>query len=70
MIEIEDKPIYRCVWCIKDTRTNPCEFCGSDQVALKDEKHNCHWLSHTVSSVKCKICDKIISYDDYSAGKY
>jgi hypothetical protein len=70
MIEDKEKSLYRCVWCIKDTKTNPCEFCGSEYVALKDEDHNCHWSMNTMFSVKCKICDKIISYDDYLAGKY
>ena len=57
---------YRCVWCIKDTATNPCEFCGnSDSLYVKGRKHTCHWSRQTLSTVKCKICDKIEFMEDY-----
>ena len=61
---------YRCTWCIKDTKTDPCEFCGnSDAIFIKGCKHKCHWGRQTIKTMSCKICDRIISNEDYFAGK-
>lgn len=55
---------------MKDTATVPCENCGgSDQIYAKGEKHTCHWSRYTLNSVKCKLCDRVISNEDYFSGK-
>ena len=60
---------YRCIWCIKDTKTNPCEWCNGNDVVDKNKSHNHHWSRNTWNTVICKICDKIISLEEYLAGK-
>jgi putative endonuclease len=52
--------ILRCIWCIKDTKTNPCEHCGSDQVVDRTVKHAPHWSRATMNTVECKICDRSV----------
>jgi len=59
---------YRCIWCMKDSAADPCEFCGSDNLYVKGEKHTCHWSRETINTIKCKVCDRIISMDDYLKG--
>mgnify|MGYP001602384043 CR=1 FL=1 len=67
---ILDVPKYRCIWCMKDTFTNPCEFCGnSDHIYIKGAKHTCHWSRKTINSMECKICERVISNEDYFSGK-
>jgi hypothetical protein len=53
---------------MKDSAADPCEFCGSDNLYVKGEKHTCHWSRETINTVKCKVCDRIISMDDYLKG--
>jgi len=55
--------ILRCIWCIKDTQTNPCEHCGSDQVLNRTQPHRPHWSRWTIDTIKCKICDRKAGYD-------
>lgn len=51
--------ILRCTWCCRDTKTNPCEHCGSDSsVVDRTEPHNPHWSRRTMRTVDCKVCDR------------
>lgn len=60
----------RCIWCIRDTKTKPCEHCGSDQVYNKNKFHTPHWSRLTIKTVECKQCGKVISMEDYLSGKH
>lgn len=65
-----DNPKYRCTWCMKDSFTNPCEFCNaSDSIYIKGCKHRCHWSRKTIKTMECKICERVISNEDYFAGR-
>jgi hypothetical protein len=55
--------ILRCIWCMKDTKTNPCEHCGSDQVVDRTKPHTPHWSRRTIRTIECKICDRVAHYD-------
>jgi len=59
----EIKPILRCIWCCKDTKTSPCEHCGSDNVVDRTKPHEPHWSRATISQVECKICDRRGPYE-------
>lgn len=61
----EPAPILRCIWCCKDTKTNPCEHCGSDQVTDRTKPHSPHWSRKTMRTVECKICDREIPYEEH-----
>lgn len=65
------KPL-RCIWCCKDTKTDPCENCGSDQVCDPNKPHVHHWSRRTIITMECKVCDKVISNKDYfsTSGEY
>jgi uncharacterized CHY-type Zn-finger protein len=52
---------------MKNTPSKPCVHCGSDQVADPTLPHDHHWSRNTIDSVICKICDKVISFDEYLA---
>lgn len=55
--------ILRCIWCCKDTRTDPCEHCGCDYVMDRTKPHAPHWSRKTMRTVECKVCDREISYE-------
>ncbi len=55
----------KCIWCMEKTKTKPCEHCGSTEVVNPTLPHSCHWSRYTINTVQCKICDKIISYEEY-----
>ena len=59
-------PILRCIQCLTDTQTNPCEHCGSDQVVDRTQQHIPHWSRWTALKAACKICDRKVNYDDMS----
>lgn len=60
---------YRCILCCKDSDTDPCQHCGNKYALyIKGEKHDCHWSRRTISTMECKICDRVISNDDYFSG--
>jgi len=63
MLSLLKQPILRCIWCMKDTKTNPCEHCGSDQVVDKTKRHKPHWSRFTINTIKCKICDRQAPYE-------
>lgn len=57
---------YRCTWCCKDSSTSPCEYCKSDSsIYVKGEKHICDWSRKTINTMECKICDRVISNEEY-----
>jgi hypothetical protein len=55
--------ILRCEWCIKDTKTNPCEHCGSISVSDRTKPHAPHWSRHTRHLIICKVCDRTAGYE-------
>jgi hypothetical protein len=60
---------YRCVFCCKDSEEIPCQKCGNDHTLyVKGEKHTCQWSRRTISSMECKVCDRVISNKDYFSG--
>lgn len=58
--------ILRCIWCIKDTTTNPCEHCGSDQVQDRTVPHLAHWSRATIATIECKVCDRRVTVEQYA----
>jgi len=60
---------YVCTWCCKDIPGLICETCGSDvSVCDKTKPHHCHWSRKTITSMKCKICDRVIPNSVYFKG--
>lgn len=55
-------PIWRCVWCIKDSKTEACERCGGP-CEDRTKPHIPHWSRKTMATVECKICDRSVSYE-------
>ena len=47
---------------MKETKTSPCEHCGSEEVYDPSKPHRPHWSRATISTVECKICGKTVSY--------
>lgn len=56
----------RCTLCMKDTETYPCEHCGEPyRVVDKNLHHDHEWSRHTISTMVCKQCEKVIKNEDY-----
>ena len=57
--------ILRCLWCGRDTKSAPCEHCGSDQVCDRTKPHSPHWSRKSIQTVECKICGREIPYHEH-----
>lgn len=56
--------LFRCVWCCKDTETNPCQHCGNtDTVCDPYVEHQPYWSRYTINLVECSICGRTTTYD-------
>jgi hypothetical protein len=60
-----DAGVLRCIWCCRDTKTTPCEHCGSDQVSDRTKPHAPNWSRKTIRTVECKICGREIPYEQH-----
>ena len=60
--------ILRCVTCGKDTKADGqgcCEHCAANWLIDRTAPHKPHWSRHTLRQMICKVCDRIISADQY-----
>ena len=60
--------MMRCLVCGKDTGPEIlgcCEHCASGFLVDRTKVHPPHWSRHTMMSMICKICDRVISNEDY-----
>lgn len=62
--EKESTAVFRCLWCCKDTKVNPCEHCESDAVVNRAVPHSPHWSRKTIRTVECKVCDREIPSEE------
>src|SRR5215472_6693809 len=61
--------MLRCTWCCKDTRTSPCENCGSDIAVVDPYKEHTHdWSRKTITTMECKVCDLEVPNSVYFSG--
>lgn len=59
------KPIWRCTFCCKDTKTKECEHCGNDVSTVdRTQPHAPEWSRATSEEVECKVCDRRAPYTE------
>lgn len=57
--DFQEKPIWRCTFCCKDTKTIPCEHCQNDlSVTDRTKPHRPEWSRYSIQEVECKVCDR------------
>lgn len=55
----------RCTWCMHDVEEEICPMCGKPTFDM-DAPHDHEWSRHTINSMECKRCCKVISIEDYN----
>lgn len=55
--------MLKCIWCMKETTTSPCEHCGTSPVYDPTVAHVPHWSRKTITEIECKICGRTAPYD-------